>query len=99
MSKIYVYARYTKGYVMSEAPVNNKINIKHADKTKLLKADNNLFGQKVNTDLWSPRTKGVKQKAAKETQIQAQIMKAGIEVQKYEEILAQPSGKKIDYNC
>ena len=85
---------------MDENPVNNgKLNMKPFNNLKVDVGENNMFSQKIDTNLWENAAKEVKARKPKGDSVQSQIFKFGEETQKYRDLLSEPFGNKIDYNC
>ena len=85
---------------MSDNPVSNrKIVLKPINKPKLDIGESIIFSKKVDTNLWENASKKLTQKKPKDDSLQFQIFKVEQEAQKYEQILSNPFGNKLDINC
>jgi len=85
---------------MSDNPVNNrKIVLKPINKPKIDIGESTIFSKKVDANLWENASKKITQKKPKEDGLQFQIFKVEQETKKYEQILSNPFGNKLDINC
>lgn len=85
---------------MADTPVNNrKMVLKPVNRPKLDIGESTIFSKKVDANLWETAAKKIMPKKPKEDSLQYQIFKTEQETQKYEQILANPFGQKLDINC
>lgn len=86
---------------MAENPVNNrKVTPKPVVKRKVDSGESSaIFSKKIDKNLWESASKSFNHKNDGKQSIRSQIFKVDQETKKYQEMLSQDFGNKIDYNC
>ena len=82
---------------MSDTPVNNrKIFLKPIKKPKIDAGESAIFSKKIDSNLWEAVSNKITPQKPEEDSLQQQIFKVEQETQKYEQILSNPFGNKLD---
>lgn len=85
---------------MADTPVNNKkFVLNPVNIPKIDIGESTIFSKKVDANLWETAAKKIMpKKPKKEDNLQNQIFRVEQETQKYEQILSQSLGNKLDIN-